>query len=121
MTLKIVSTHEFERKIQMGIPINHKGSTPPDLREHYGKTFSCGCGGSHSFHPAETPVFVDLLMFKVCVISNGCHFLNALKLRGLFGNEIKTLYCCKLEIDKENFGFKGTHRKFDEVIKEVEL
>ena len=113
----MLSTDEFERKIKMGIPMN-KVPHPPNLEEFYGKSFSCGCGKNHVFDRSDTPVFVDLGMFKVCVVVKECSHLNSLKLKSFFNNEIKTLDSCIFEKEKERFGFKLEHPKFDEVIEE---
>jgi len=113
----ILSTEEFEKKIKMGIPMN-KVPHPPNLAEHYGKTFSCGCGETHILDNLDTPAFLDQGMFKISIIVKDCQFLNALKLRSLFSTEIKTLYSCKFEKDKERFGFKRDYPEFDQVIKQ---
>ena len=90
---------------------------PPNLSEFQGISFPCGCGKTHSFSDYDAPSFLDLGIFKVCVLVKECNHLNALKLKSVFSNKIKNLVSCKLEIEKERFGFKLEYPKFDEVIK----
>ena len=113
----MLSIDEFEKKIKMGIPMNMVPH-PLKLEEYFGKPFSCGCGKIHIFDRFDTPVFVDLGMFKVCVVVKKCGHINTLKLKGFFNSEIKTLYSCIFEKEKERFGFKMEYPKFDEVIEE---
>ena len=49
MTVKAISTHEFESKFKMGIPMKEV-PWPPNLEEYQGRFFPCGCGNTHSFN-----------------------------------------------------------------------
>ena len=118
MTVKAISTHEFESKFKMGIPMKEV-PWPPNLEEYQGRFFPCACGNTHSFNYIDTPTFLDLGMFKVCVLVKECNYLNVIKLKSLFSNEIKNLGSCKFEKNKKRFGFKLEYPKFDEVIKEL--
>ena len=116
MPFKVLSTDAFEKKIQMGIPMNEV-DTPPNLEVHQGKTFSCPCGGVHSFNYDDTPAFLDLGLFKVCVLVRKCGWLNTIQLKSLFSNKIKTLYSCRWEQGEDRYGFQSDYPRFDEVIK----
>ena len=111
----ILNTKEFENEIKMGIPIDQVPH-PPKLDEHIGKVFLCGSGNEYLFDLIETPVFLDMGMFKVCVIVKESNFMNVLKLRSMFSSNIKTLSSCKLEIDKSRYGFTLEYPEFDQVI-----
>jgi len=114
--MEILTTKEFEERIQMGIPYS-KAPMPMNWSPYTNVPFDCGCGKTHAYNNLHTPPFWDLGMYKGCIMVNECKFLNTVKVRGFTQwNKFKTLYSCKFEIDKPRFGFVDDSLRVDKEI-----
>ena len=92
-------------------------SVPFNMSPFTGKPFHCGCGETHLYNNIDTPPFMDGGMFKMCLMVKECKYLNAVKVRGFFNTKkMELLFSCKLEEQKERFGFNLEYPKIDEEI-----
>ena len=100
----ILSITDFENKIKNAIPF-HQLSSPPAIGNIEGSFFECGCGIKHKMHFNKHLFLADMGMFKAVFLSIECEYINALKYKSVFSNDIENLFSTKWLKNENKFGF----------------
>jgi len=105
MGTEVISTKDFESRIEGWFPFSQVGGNPT---QWHGVPFECGCGETHYYNNLNTPMVMVLKKQDggVVILSTECKYLIAIHFKGFFRFKINSLFSCKFEINEERFGFQ---------------
>jgi len=111
----ILSITNFENKIKNAIPF-HQLSSPPPIGNIEGSIFECGCGSKHKMQFNKHLYLADMGMLKAVFLSIDCEYINALKYKSMFSNDIENLFSTRWLKNKNKFGFTKSDMMLSQAI-----